>query len=124
MYQGLSLGMAFIIGLPLGGVLGAKYGIRFPLIVSVGLCVLNVLLVSLVMPETLPEGRRKEKVDLRQANPVGAVKLASRNQLMTGIFACWAAMWVAHVGLQVNWINYTQTASSDGAWPRAERAWR
>ncbi|CAN0041571.1 unnamed protein product [Ascophyllum nodosum] len=107
MYQGLSLGMAFMIGLPLGGVLGAKYGVRFPLLVSVGLCVSNFLLVSLIMPETLPAGRRKEKVDLSQANPLGAMKLASRNKLITGIVACWTLMWIAHVGLQINWINYT-----------------
>ncbi|CAN0447456.1 unnamed protein product, partial [Laminaria digitata] len=47
------------IGLPLGGVLGAKYGVRFPLLVSMSLCALNVLLVTFIMPETLQEERRK-----------------------------------------------------------------
>ena len=46
----------------MGGVLGAKYGVRFPLLVSVSLCALNFLLVAFVMPETLPESKRKTKV--------------------------------------------------------------
>ncbi|CAN0196151.1 unnamed protein product, partial [Laminaria digitata] len=46
-------------------------------------------------------------VDLKQANPLGAVKMASRNNLITGVIACWTLLWISHVGLQINWINYT-----------------
>ncbi len=49
-------------GLPTGGLLGAKYGVRFPLLVSVGLCVVNFLMVSFVMPETLPKEKRAKQV--------------------------------------------------------------
>ncbi|CAM9189870.1 unnamed protein product [Ectocarpus sp. 4 AP-2014] len=107
LFQGLSLGMAFMIGLPMGGVLGAKYGVRFPLLVSVGLCLVNFAMIALVMPETLPDEKRVKKVDLKQANPLGAVTMATRNHLITGVFACWTLLWIAHVGLQINWINYT-----------------
>ncbi|CAM9870219.1 unnamed protein product [Pylaiella littoralis] len=107
MFQGLALGMAFMIGLPLGGVLGAKYGLRFPLLVSVGLCVLNFLMIAFAMPETLPKENRVKQVNLKQANPLGAVRMASRNKLITGIITCWTLLWIAHVGLQINWINYT-----------------
>ncbi|CAN0082112.1 unnamed protein product, partial [Ectocarpus sp. 12 AP-2014] len=105
LFQGLSLGMAFMIGLPMGGVLGAKYGVRFPLLVSVGLCLVNFVMIAFVMPETLPDEKRVKKVDLKQANPLGAVTMATRNQLITGVFACWTLLWIAHVGLQINWIN-------------------
>lgn len=50
------------LGLPLGGILGAKFGVKFPLLISVGLCALNLTLVALVMPETLPKDRRKSEV--------------------------------------------------------------
>lgn len=46
-----------------------------------------------------------KQVDLKQANPLGAVTMATRNQLITGVFACWTLLWIAHVGLQINWIN-------------------
>eukprot|EP00752_Nemacystus_decipiens_P011767 g10443.t1 len=107
MFQGLSLGMAFTIGLPTGGVLGAKYGARFPLLVSVGLCLANFVMIALIMPETLPQEKRAKQVDLKQANPLGAVLLATRNKLITGVIACWTLLWIAHVGLQINWINYS-----------------
>ncbi|CAN0315727.1 unnamed protein product, partial [Ectocarpus sp. 8 AP-2014] len=79
----------------------------FPLLVSVGLCLVNFVMIVFVMPETLPDEKRVKKVDLKQANPLGAVTMATRNQLITGVFACWTLLWIAHVGLQINWINYT-----------------
>ncbi|CAN0521651.1 unnamed protein product, partial [Ectocarpus sp. 12 AP-2014] len=79
----------------------------FPLLVSVGLCLVNLVMIAFVMPETLPDEKRVKKVDLKQANPLGAVTMATRNQLITGVFACWTLLWIAHVGLQINWINYT-----------------
>lgn len=47
----------------------------------------------------------RTKVDLTQANPLGAIRMATRNKLMFGVIATWMLMWVAHVGLQMNWIN-------------------
>lgn len=44
-------------------------------------------------------------MDLKQANPLGALWMATRNKLITGMFACWTLLWIAHVGLQINWIN-------------------
>jgi MFS transporter, DHA1 family, tetracycline resistance protein len=67
-------GMAFTIGLPLGGMLGARRGYRFPVMISIGLCAFNFLFTSLIMPESLPQHKRKPTVDLKQANPLGAVK--------------------------------------------------
>ena len=66
--------MAFTIGLPLGGFLGAKYGVRFPLKVAIGICALNIFTTGLIMPESLPLLKRKESFKLKQANPLGAIK--------------------------------------------------
>lgn len=46
----------------MGGVLGAKYGIRFPLLVSVALCAANFLMIAFIMPETLPKEKRVKQV--------------------------------------------------------------
>lgn len=64
--------MCFVPGLPTGGLLGAKHGVRFPLLVSVGLCVVNFLMITLVMPETLPKEKR-----VKQVGGVGWLLLSS-----------------------------------------------
>ncbi|CAN0177936.1 unnamed protein product, partial [Hapterophycus canaliculatus] len=97
-------------GLPLGGVLGAKRGVRFPLLVSVGLCAVNLFMIAFVMPETLPKEKRVKQVQMKQANPLGALTMATRNKLITGVIACWTLLWIAHVGLQINWINVSAVA--------------
>ncbi|CAN0408549.1 unnamed protein product, partial [Discosporangium mesarthrocarpum] len=38
---------------------------------------------------------------------MGAIKMALHNKLVTGVTMCWALLWIAHSGLQINWINYT-----------------
>lgn len=57
-----TLAPTLLPGLPTGGLLGAKYGVRFPLLVSVGLCVVNFLMIAFVMPETLPKEKRVKQV--------------------------------------------------------------
>lgn len=46
----------------MGGVLAARYGIKFPLLVGAAICAANLMLVTFFMPETLPASRRREKV--------------------------------------------------------------
>ncbi|CAM9185923.1 unnamed protein product [Chrysoparadoxa australica] len=108
LFQGLALGMAFMFGLPLGGIIGAKKGYIYPFIISISLCLLNALQVLLIMPETLSTTKRAKKVDWANANPWGALQMISRSKLIAGVTICWMLMWVAHAGLQINFINYTE----------------
>ena len=53
-FQGLAVGMAFLFGIPLGAALGAKGTLMTPLRVSIGLCLLNALLIGFYLPESMP----------------------------------------------------------------------
>ncbi|KAG5187557.1 major facilitator superfamily domain-containing protein [Tribonema minus] len=108
LFQGLAIGMAFTIGMPIGGVLAVKKGPRFSVCVSVALCALNALLTGLVMPESLHRARRKPAVDFTMANPVGALRLLSRSPISLGISICYCLHWIANAGLQINFFNYTE----------------
>jgi DHA1 family tetracycline resistance protein-like MFS transporter len=49
-FQGLAIGMAFMIGVPLGAIISSKYSIRTPLRFAVGLCALNSVLIPTLLP--------------------------------------------------------------------------
>lgn len=55
------------------------------------------------------------QVDLTQANPLGAARLAGRNKLVTGVMVTWVLIWIAQVGFQINWINVRRPGSRE-AW--------
>lgn len=50
-FQGVAVGMAFIFGIPLGAVLGAKYSLKAPLYFSIAICALNAILIAFFLPE-------------------------------------------------------------------------
>lgn len=50
-FQGLSIGCAFILAFPIGGVLGAKHGPRVPLYIAACLQLLNALIIIFITPE-------------------------------------------------------------------------
>lgn len=49
-FQGLAIGMAFMIGVPLGAILSSTYNLRTPLRVAVALCALNSVLIPTLLP--------------------------------------------------------------------------
>lgn len=71
-FQGLSAGGAFVVAFPIGGLLGAKYGPRLPLMIAAGLQVLNALILVFFTPES--NQNKTTKLDLSQANPIGGLK--------------------------------------------------
>ena len=72
-FQGLSIGMAFIIAFPVGGVLGAKLGPRVPLTIAACLQLLNAAIIAFITPESHPKAKRAAAVNLAECNPLGAL---------------------------------------------------
>ena len=71
---GAAFGIGFIIGPALGGFLGG-ISIRAPFWVAAGLALANFLYGFFVLPESLPTDRRSRVFSLRDANPLGALRL-------------------------------------------------
>lgn len=106
-FQGIAVGMAFLFGIPLGGILGTKLSLQAPLRFSIGLCAFNALLIGLFLPESKEAGERKQ-INWNEANPLGALKMLRRNKrLITGAVA-YLFVNIAQAGVQINWINYLQ----------------
>ncbi len=70
-YAGASLGLGFIFGPALGGLLG-EYWVRLPFIVAGGLIFLVFLWGYFTFPETLKEKNRRP-FTLARANPIGSL---------------------------------------------------
>lgn len=107
-FQGLSIGMAFIIAFPVGGVLGAKLGPRVPLRIAASLQLLNGLLLLFVTPESIPpHARRGRRLDLREANPIGALwRLFGKAPLLRDVAAVYALVQLARNSLDAQFVNY------------------
>ena len=119
-FQGLAVGMAFLFGIPLGAILGIKGSLMTPLRVSIGICMLNALLIWFCLPETStiqqPQQQQQpqqkpppqKKIIWSNANPFGALKMLRRDQhLLTGA-AAYLFVNIAQAGVQINWMNYLQ----------------
>ena len=129
-FQGLAVGMAFLFGIPLGAILGIKGSLMTPLRVSIGICMLNALLIWFCLPETStirqqqqqqqqekqqqpqqqPQQKQppQKKIIWSNANPFGALKMLRRDQhLLTGA-AAYLFVNIAQAGVQINWMNYLQ----------------
>ncbi len=68
---GAAFGLGFIIGPVIGGELG-QLGPRVPFYAAAGLAFANFLFGLFVLPESLPQDRRRA-FDMRRANPFGAL---------------------------------------------------
>lgn len=103
---GMAFGFGFIIGPALGGLL-ADLGVRVPFFAAAALAFANAIYGWLVLPESLPPEKRRP-IDLRRANPVGA--LLQLRMLHPSVLALALALFVwqvAHQALQGTWAFYT-----------------
>lgn len=98
---GVAFGLGFILGPPLGGLLGS-FGPRVPFIACAVLCIINACWGYFILPESLSiENRRK--FEWKRANPLGALlqlkKYPALYQLVFSIFL----VYVAAHAVQSNW---------------------
>lgn len=74
-FQGISIGGAFVFAFPISGVLGQRLGPRKVLLIASAIQLLNFLLIVFVTPESSPAPLRAgRRLDLRSANPLGALR--------------------------------------------------
>lgn len=81
---GSAFGFGFMIGPILGGVLG-EINLRLPFVVAAGLCLVNWFYGLMVLPESLPAGRRSPAIAWRGANPLGALAFLRENGHLLGL---------------------------------------
>ena len=122
-FQGLSVAGAFILGFPLSAIISAKYGLRAPMHAAAAVGVLNFLIIVLFTPESLPAAQRVgKKLDLAQANPIGALRLLfRRSPLMAGSAATFFLVWLSNTCINSQFGNYVNHLFDWG--PEQARAW-
>lgn len=90
---GASFGVGFIIGPLIGGFTG-EFGPRVPFMVAAAVCAVNLIYGFLVLPESLPEDRRR-RFSWGRANPVG---LARQIAELPGVALFLLAFFLYEVG--------------------------
>jgi len=102
MFQGLSIGLGLTLGFPIGGLLGAKLGPRVPILLGAGIQLVNLLIITFLMPESHPVAHRKRALDLKESNPFSLLQsLLSHGSLLRGISMAWFLLTLAQVALDV-----------------------
>ena len=100
------MGLGFILGPALGGILG-DIDLRLPFIASGSLAVLNWIYGYFVLPESLPAARRTP-FEWRKANPVaalqGLIDLKGVGALVAVIALCTLSQFMLHS----TWVLYTK----------------
>lgn len=103
---GAMFGMGFILGPVLGGLLG-EHDLHWPFFLAGGMCLINCLYGYFVLPESLPENRRR-RLELKQANPFSSL---ARLRELKGVETL---MWImglsilAQFCLHTSWFLYTE----------------
>ncbi|MFD1256518.1 TCR/Tet family MFS transporter [Mucilaginibacter terrae] len=90
---GAATGLGFIVGIALGGYLGAV-GLKIPFLAAAGLALLNAFYGYFVLPESLaPENRRA--FDWSRANPVGSLKRLGMYPAIAGLVSAFTLVYIA-----------------------------
>ena len=115
---GAMIGMGFILGPVIGGLLGG-ISLHLPFFFAAGLALVNWLYGFFVLPESLPPERRRPFV-LREANPIsslrGLVELKGVGSLVVVIALSALAQFMTHT----SWVLYT---SFKFGWGPTQNGW-
>lgn len=102
---GAAFGLGFIIGPMLGGVLG-QLGTRVPFFVAAGLALLNGLYGYFILPESLPEEKRRN-FEWKRANPIGSLMHLKKYPAISGLILSFVLIYLAAHAVQSNWSYFT-----------------
>ncbi len=102
---GAAFGFGFITGPAIGGVLGAV-DLRLPFVVAAGLSLADFLFAYFALPESLSADNRKP-LNLRHANPVGALREIGRYSSVLGLMAIFVMATFANRVAEMTWVLFT-----------------
>jgi MFS transporter, DHA1 family, tetracycline resistance protein len=102
---GAAFGLGFIVGPMLGGLLGSV-DLHLPFFAAGALSLINAVYGYLVVPESLPRGRRAPFA-LARANPFAALLALARHREIGSLVAVFALVILAQLILQTTWVLYT-----------------
>jgi len=102
---GAAFGFGFITGPALGGVLGAV-DLRLPFLVAAGLSLTDFVFAYFALPESLAAENRKA-VNLRHANPVGALREIGRYSSVLGLMLIFVLATFANRVAEMTWVLFT-----------------
>jgi DHA1 family tetracycline resistance protein-like MFS transporter len=103
---GVAFGIGFILGPALGGVL-SQFGPRAPFAAAAALTLLNWLYGFFILPESLPEDRRR-KFEWKRANPLGTLRFLLRYKVILGLVVSIVLLYMASHAIQSTWSFYTE----------------
>lgn len=121
-FQGIAIGCAFMIGIPLGGVL-IQHSIRTPIRVAICLCMCNCIFIPIFLPRAPsfsvqsasspnattsihPTSTGLRRINWRTANPLGAAVMLSGSKKLLIASVAYFLLNLSQCGLQSTWINY------------------
>ncbi len=99
-------GVGFILGPALGGLLGGLSP-RTPFFVAAALSLTNLIYGIFVLPESLPETRRRP-FRWKRANPLGTLLQMRRHPVVLGLLAALFLWSLAHQVMPSTWSFYTK----------------
>ncbi|HTS03365.1 MAG TPA: TCR/Tet family MFS transporter [Thermoanaerobaculia bacterium] len=106
-FIGAAFGVGFVVGPALGGWLGVSNP-RLPFWVAGAMSLANALWGIFVLPESLAKEKRRARLDLATANPLGALALLRRHRELFGLAAVNFIGWVAHEVYPVIFVLYAE----------------
>jgi DHA1 family tetracycline resistance protein-like MFS transporter len=116
--MGAMFGIGFILGPVMGGLLGAV-DLRLPFVAAGSLALLNLAYGYFVLPESLPEDRRR-KFRLGSANPVSSLQGLAQLKGAGRLVAVVACSGLAQFVLYTSWVLYT---TFKFGWGPLENGW-
>ena len=102
---GAALGLGFIIGPVIGGLLG-HYGARVPFYAAAALCLLNFMYGFIILPESLHKEQRRP-FDWRRANPIGSLKFLAKYPKISSLVIALVLTYIGIHAVQSNWHFFT-----------------
>lgn len=102
---GAAMGLGFIIGPVVGGLLG-HYGSRIPFYTAAGLCLLNFLYGYFILPESLDSHKRRP-FEWKRANPIGSLQFLGKHPNISGLVFALILIYIGIHAVQSNWHFFT-----------------